>query len=182
MNTAIHPPAATAADQKADSSTAAPVLLRTGEDGVAVVRFDRPGSSVNVLDTKTLKALAEILDELDGQAWRGVVFESAKPSVFIAGADLRELAGTKSRAELVDLGQQTFAKIAALKSVTVAAIHGEPRTSYAHWASRGESRPHSGLGRIDAPAAALGSSPSLEGDPARGVDAGCEGGVSRHRR
>ena len=124
MNTAIHPPAATAADQKADSSTAAPVLLRTGEDGVAVVRFDRPGSSVNVLDTKTLKALAEILDELDGQAWRGVVFESAKPSVFIAGADLRELAGTKSRAELVDLGQQTFAKIAALKSVTVAAIHG----------------------------------------------------------
>ncbi len=125
MNAAIHPPPATTTSQKADSSSnAASVQLRTGEDAIAVVRFDRPGSSVNVLDTKTLNALAEILDELDGQSFRGVVFESAKPSVFIAGADLRELAGTKSRAELVDLGQQTFARIAALKSVTVAAIHG----------------------------------------------------------
>ena len=124
MNAAIHPPSATITGQKADSSDAASVLLRTGEDGIAVVRFDRPGSSVNVLDTKTLNALVEILGELDGQSLRGVVFESAKPSVFIAGADLRELAGTQSRAELVDLGQQTFARIAALKGVTVAAIHG----------------------------------------------------------
>ena len=124
MNAAIHPPSATITGQKADSSDAASVLLRTGEDGIAVVRFDRPGSSVNVLDTKTLNALAEILGKLDGQSLRGVVFESAKPSVFIAGADLRELAGTENRAELVDLGQQTFARIAALKSVTVAAIHG----------------------------------------------------------
>ena len=124
MNAAIHPPSATITGQKADSSDPASVLLRTGEDGIAVVRFDRPGSSVNVLDTKTLNALAEILGKLDGQSLRGVVFESAKPSVFIAGADLRELAGTENRAELVDLGQQTFARIAALKSVTVAAIHG----------------------------------------------------------
>jgi 3-hydroxyacyl-CoA dehydrogenase/enoyl-CoA hydratase/3-hydroxybutyryl-CoA epimerase len=100
------------------------VLLNAAEDGIAVVRFDRTGSSANVLDSKTLHALAEILGELDRQAVRGVVFESAKPSVFIAGADLKELAGTQSRAELVDLGQETFARIAALKCVTVAAIHG----------------------------------------------------------
>ena len=96
MNAAIHPPSATAT-AGADFSNAPSVLLRAGEDGIAVVRFDRPGSSVNVLDTKTLHALAEILGELDGQSLRGVVFESAKPSVFIAGADLNELAGTQSR-------------------------------------------------------------------------------------
>jgi len=123
MNAAIHP-ATAHTDQQSDSSTTPSVLLHVGEDGIAVVRFDRPGSSVNVLDTGTLHALAEILGALDRQSLRGVVFESAKPSVFIAGADLKELAGTQGRAELVDLGQQTFARIAALRCVTVAAIHG----------------------------------------------------------
>jgi 3-hydroxyacyl-CoA dehydrogenase/enoyl-CoA hydratase/3-hydroxybutyryl-CoA epimerase len=125
MNAAVHPPSATATTgQRSDSSGVLSVLLNAAEDGIAVVRFDRTGSSANVLDSKTLHALAEILGELDRQALRGVVFESAKPSVFIAGADLKELAGTQSRTELVDLGQQTFARIAALKCVTVAAIHG----------------------------------------------------------
>jgi 3-hydroxyacyl-CoA dehydrogenase / enoyl-CoA hydratase / 3-hydroxybutyryl-CoA epimerase len=91
---------------------------------MAVVRFDRPGSSANVLDSDTLHALVDVLGELDRRSLRGVIFESAKPSVFIAGADLKELAGTQRRAELVDLGQQTFARIAALRCVTVAAIHG----------------------------------------------------------
>ncbi|MGB8464043.1 MAG: 3-hydroxyacyl-CoA dehydrogenase NAD-binding domain-containing protein, partial [Terrimicrobiaceae bacterium] len=125
MNSTIHSPSATTAtDRKSESAAAPSVLLQAGEDGIAVVRFDRPGSSVNVLDSKTLRTLGEILGALERQVLRGVIFESTKPSVFIAGADLRELAGTKSRAELVDLGQQTFARIAALKCVTVAAIHG----------------------------------------------------------
>ena len=98
--------------------------LRFEEDEIAVVQFDRPGSSANVLDSNTLHALADLLGELERRSLRGVIFESAKRSVFIAGADLKELAGTQRRAELVDLGQQTFAKIAALKCVTVAAIHG----------------------------------------------------------
>jgi 3-hydroxyacyl-CoA dehydrogenase / enoyl-CoA hydratase / 3-hydroxybutyryl-CoA epimerase len=125
MNAAVHSPSATAAtEQRSDSSDVLSVRLNVAEDGIAIVRFDRTGSSANVLDSKTLHTLAAILGELDQQALRGVVFESAKPSVFIAGADLKELAVTQSRAELVDLGQQIFARIAALKCVTVAAIHG----------------------------------------------------------
>jgi 3-hydroxyacyl-CoA dehydrogenase/enoyl-CoA hydratase/3-hydroxybutyryl-CoA epimerase len=100
------------------------VSVQTGENRIATVRFDRPKSSANVLDTRTLQALAEIISQLERQSLRGVIFESAKPSVFIAGADLKELAETQYRAELVDLGQQTFARIAALKCVTLAAIHG----------------------------------------------------------
>jgi 3-hydroxyacyl-CoA dehydrogenase/enoyl-CoA hydratase/3-hydroxybutyryl-CoA epimerase len=115
---------ATADHEQLDSPTTSPVLLHTEEDGIAVVRFDRPGSSVNVLDTGTLRRLAEILGELDQHSLRGVIFESAKPTVFIAGADLKELAGTQDRAALVDLGQQTFARLAALRCVTVSAIHG----------------------------------------------------------
>jgi 3-hydroxyacyl-CoA dehydrogenase/enoyl-CoA hydratase/3-hydroxybutyryl-CoA epimerase len=110
--------------QRPESSGMPQVSLRTDEDGIAVVRFDRPGSSANVLDIGTLRTLGEILAEVDQQSLRGIIFESAKPAVFIAGADLKELAGTQDRAALVDLGQQTFARLAALRCVTVATIHG----------------------------------------------------------
>jgi 3-hydroxyacyl-CoA dehydrogenase/enoyl-CoA hydratase/3-hydroxybutyryl-CoA epimerase len=125
MNAAVHPPAASGAETKNPGlADARSVSVHTGTDTVAIVQFDRPASSANVLDTKTLVALSEIINDLDQQSLSGVVFESAKPSVFIAGADLKELANTEARAELVDLGQRTFGQITALKCVTVAAIHG----------------------------------------------------------
>jgi 3-hydroxyacyl-CoA dehydrogenase / enoyl-CoA hydratase / 3-hydroxybutyryl-CoA epimerase len=100
------------------------VVLQTDEDGMAIVRFDRSGSSVNVFDTATLRQLAEIVNDLDRRLLRGVIFVSSKPTVFIAGADLKELAETQERAALVELGQQIFTRISALRCVTVAAIHG----------------------------------------------------------
>ena len=103
---------------------ASSVVVETDEDGIAVVRFDRSGSSVNVLDTATLRQLAAIVKDLDRPPLRGVIFVSSKPAVFIAGADLRELAGTQDRAGLVELGQQIFTRIEALRCPTVVAIHG----------------------------------------------------------
>lgn len=101
------------------------VRLELHEDGFALVTFDRAKSSTNILDTATLRALAQILDQLGGTAsLRGVVFQTAKPSVFIAGADLKELVAAEDHKELLELGQETFSKIAALPCVTVAAIHG----------------------------------------------------------
>ena len=123
MNTAMSE-AATPVAREAPPDVTPSVVLETNEDGIAVVRFDRPGSSVNVFDTATLHQLAAIVNEVDRQPLRGVVFESSKPAVFVAGADLRELAGTQDRTGLVDLGQQIFTKIGALRCVTVAAIHG----------------------------------------------------------
>jgi 3-hydroxyacyl-CoA dehydrogenase/enoyl-CoA hydratase/3-hydroxybutyryl-CoA epimerase len=101
------------------------VRLDTGEDGFATVTFDRAGSSANILDSATLHALEGILDTLgEDPSLRGVVFVSAKPTVFIAGADLKELAAARNREELIELGQRTFSRVAALRAVTVAAIHG----------------------------------------------------------
>ncbi|HEU4679177.1 MAG TPA: 3-hydroxyacyl-CoA dehydrogenase NAD-binding domain-containing protein, partial [Terrimicrobiaceae bacterium] len=123
MNTRI--PSATDDQGKPPESPARPsVSLFQEEDAIAVVRFDRPGSSANILDSGTLHLLAEVLSEVGSRSLRGVIFESAKPAVFIAGADLKELAGTQDRAALVDLGQQIFSGLAALRCVTVAAIHG----------------------------------------------------------
>ncbi len=123
MNAAVRPPAASGAENPG-LADARSVFVQTGTDKVAIVRFDRPASSANVLDSKTLFALSDIIRDLDQRSISGVVFESAKPAVFIAGADLKELAKTEARAELVDLGQRTFGQIAALKCATVAAIHG----------------------------------------------------------
>jgi 3-hydroxyacyl-CoA dehydrogenase/enoyl-CoA hydratase/3-hydroxybutyryl-CoA epimerase len=101
------------------------VRLDLAADGIATITFDRPGSSANILDTATLCALARILDDLAArESVRGVVFLSAKPAVFVAGADLRQLAAARNREQLIELGQRTFSKIAALPGVTVAAIHG----------------------------------------------------------
>jgi 3-hydroxyacyl-CoA dehydrogenase/enoyl-CoA hydratase/3-hydroxybutyryl-CoA epimerase len=97
------------------------------DDRLCVVTFDRPDSSANVFDRATLEELHELLDRLAGETeLRGVVFTSAKPKIFIAGADLRGVATiTPSElAEMIRLGQTAFARIAELAVPTVAAIHG----------------------------------------------------------
>ena len=116
--------ATTQVERSGSPDVASPVVVETDEDGIAIVRFDRSGSSVNVFDTATLRHLAAIVKDLDRPRLRGVIFVSSKPAVFIAGADLKELAGTQDRAGLVELGQQIFTRIEALRCPTVAAIHG----------------------------------------------------------
>ncbi|MDE3100032.1 MAG: enoyl-CoA hydratase/isomerase family protein [Verrucomicrobiota bacterium] len=99
-----------------------------GDDNVCVLTFDRPASSANIFDRATLEELGGHLDfiELSPQL-KGVVFISAKRAIFIAGLDLRALEKNVSISQvrgLVELGQNLFNRIAALKIPTVAAIHG----------------------------------------------------------
>ena len=96
-------------------------------DGVAVITFDRPGSGVNIFDRVALNELKLHLDWLARQrGLRGVILQSAKPAVFIAGADLKTLARADEAglARLLELGQEIFNQLAALPVPTVAAIHG----------------------------------------------------------
>ena len=116
--------ATTQVERSGPPDVAPSVVLEMDEDGIAVVRFDRSGSSVNVFDTATLRQLAAIVNDLNRPPLCGVIFVSSKPAVFIAGADLKELAGTQDRVGLVELGQQIFRRIEALRCPTVAAIHG----------------------------------------------------------
>ncbi len=94
---------------------------------LCVVTFDRPESTANVFDRATLEELHELLDRISEQSeLRGVVFTSAKPKIFIAGADLRGFATITppELAEIIRLGQTAFSRIAGLPIPTVAAIHG----------------------------------------------------------
>ncbi len=94
-------------------------------DAVCVLTFDRPDTSVNIFDRATLEELEQQIDTIDDKV-RGLVLISAKPTVFVAGADLHSIRGM-NEAELnsfIELGQNVFNKLADLKIPSVAAIHG----------------------------------------------------------
>ena len=96
-------------------------------DGVATLTFDRPGSAANLFDTATLRELDAHLATLEkAAALRGVILMSAKDNVFIAGADLKEIAAAAEAGltGFLALGQDVFNRLERLPVPTVAAIHG----------------------------------------------------------
>lgn len=93
----------------------------------AILVFDREDSVANIFDSKTLAELSECLDELIVQTdVTGLLIRSAKPTIFIAGADLKELSTAREEklTRLIATGQTLFNRIADLPYPTVAAIHG----------------------------------------------------------
>jgi 3-hydroxyacyl-CoA dehydrogenase/enoyl-CoA hydratase/3-hydroxybutyryl-CoA epimerase len=67
--------------------------IETDADGIALVTWDIPGRSMNVLDTSTVEELGAIVDQTTADAAvKGVVVTSGKEA-FSAGADLSMLEG-----------------------------------------------------------------------------------------
>jgi 3-hydroxyacyl-CoA dehydrogenase/enoyl-CoA hydratase/3-hydroxybutyryl-CoA epimerase len=95
------------------------------EDAVCVLTFDRPNSSANIFDRATLEELEQQIDTIDATV-RGLVLTSAKPTVFVAGADLHSVRAMNESelSAFIELGQNVFNKLADLKIPTAAAIHG----------------------------------------------------------
>lgn len=113
-----------------EGSSPAVISRSHGEDGVCTLCFDDPDRSANVLDADVLLELGEHLEAIAGagSGVTGVVITSAKPNIFIAGADLKKLQGKAEHPDqldaLIQLGQNVFDKLAALDVPTVAAIRG----------------------------------------------------------
>lgn len=97
-------------------------------DGIGTVTLDQPGHSANVFNQSFLDELDTLLTELESNTdLIGVAFVSAKPTVFIAGADLHELQHLRDAErirELAKRGQDLFDRIRALPFPTVALLHG----------------------------------------------------------
>ncbi|MBV8174604.1 MAG: enoyl-CoA hydratase/isomerase family protein, partial [Verrucomicrobia bacterium] len=96
--------------------------------GIAVLTFDRPNSAANIFDERTLEELNEHLDFLESEkGLNGLVIRSAKPKIFIAGADLNSFTQDTTAERIamaVEGGQKTFDRIRRLPYPTVATIHG----------------------------------------------------------
>jgi 3-hydroxyacyl-CoA dehydrogenase/enoyl-CoA hydratase/3-hydroxybutyryl-CoA epimerase/enoyl-CoA isomerase len=102
--------------------------------GIARITFDMPGSKANTLGQTVLADFEAMLDHLEalgrdaGNAPRGLILCSAKPGMFIAGADLKELGAAHPDAaqtrRLVKRGLDIIGRFENLPYPTVAVIDG----------------------------------------------------------
>ncbi len=89
--------------------------------------LDKPGTSANVLSSEVLVELGALLGGLAAAPPRALIVRSAKPSGFIAGADIREFTAFKGPEDafaLIRAGQGVLDRLEALPCPTIAAIHG----------------------------------------------------------
>src|SRR5215469_15447671 len=111
------------------------LTLARGEDGIAVITWDMPGRSMNVMNDASLGEFAAAVDgALSDSETKGVVVTSGKPA-FIAGADLDWLEALMASSETEEVRIRTlfdrvmdlhrlFRRIETAKKPFVAAING----------------------------------------------------------
>jgi len=101
--------------------------LEVDAERIAWLTCDTPGTSTNVLSARVLKDLAAALSQIAAAPPTGVVVRSAKPSGFIAGADIKEFLGIRTPEDgyaLVRAGQTVLDQLERLPCPSVAALHG----------------------------------------------------------
>ena len=96
-------------------------------DGVAWLLLDKQGASANTLAEPVLIELDAILATIEKDAPRALVIRSAKPSGFIAGADINEfrsMTDPNAVEAQIAKGHAVIDRLEALKIPTIAVIHG----------------------------------------------------------
>lgn len=100
--------------------------MSRGDDGVAVITWDVPGKSMNVLSMDGAQELNDLIDQaLADEAVKGIVITSGKKD-FAAGMDLNVIAGMKDRggAQAVFDGVMTLHQL--LRKIELAGM--DPKT------------------------------------------------------
>src|SRR5882757_8650197 len=110
------------------SDTTEPAAVTTysvAEDGVALIRLDRPKAR-NAIDTEMLSELLEHLAVARGdEAVRVLVFSSTDHMGFSAGADVREDLDHDAHVARMQQFSDLYDAIVAFPKPTVAACHGD---------------------------------------------------------
>jgi enoyl-CoA hydratase/carnithine racemase len=110
--------------------TSGAIRVETRPDGVAVLTFDQPGGRANILTKQLWSELESALSPLaERNDLRGLVLASAKPDVFIAGADLKFLGAVPAPndpavRDLIEYGLSVLDLLESLPVPTCAAING----------------------------------------------------------
>jgi len=96
----------------------------TGEDGVALVRLERPEAR-NAINTPMLEeVLGHLASAREDQAVRALVLSSSDHMGFSAGADVREQLDEQGRVHRMDLFRRFYDELTAFPKPTVCACHG----------------------------------------------------------
>ena len=115
--------------QPSTSSTASREAFRLERSGpLGILWFDYPGEKVNKFSSWAMAELADRLTAIAGMSdMTHLLIASAKPGIFIAGADVTEFGKVESQTqaeEFVRFGQRTLLALSRLPQITVAVIHG----------------------------------------------------------
>ena len=98
------------------------------EDGIAIVTFDVPGESVNIISRAVKNEFIALFQRLESDdAIKAAVLISGKPDSFIAGADIEEFLEWKTAAQAESASREGHAlldRLESLRTPVVAAIHG----------------------------------------------------------
>jgi len=89
--------------------------------------LDKADSSANTLSDAVLFELDKILDRIDADRPAGLVIRSAKPSGFIAGADVSQFRGAEDVGEVeqrMSVAHAIADRLEALTIPTIAVVHG----------------------------------------------------------
>ena len=104
------------------------IQREVSDSRIAILTFDRPNSTANIFDERTFEELNEHLNFLESEkGLKGLIIRSAKPKIFIAGADLNSFTqdiNAERMVFLIERGQRAFDRIARLPYPTIATIHG----------------------------------------------------------
>tara|TARA_R110002020_G_scaffold402482_2_gene612666 strand:- start:893 stop:2836 length:1944 start_codon:yes stop_codon:yes gene_type:complete len=99
------------------------LISTTTEQNICIVTFNS-----NVITSAFLDRLNDTLDTIENSDVSGVIFQSAKKKIFLAGADLynlqQHLTDITYIKDIITYGQSTFNRIQDLNIPTVAAING----------------------------------------------------------
>ena len=101
---------------------------QTIDGDIGTLEFDTPDSSVNILSSAALTELEQQLVEFGARSdIKVLLITSGKKSIFIAGADIKEIdsiSEPQEASEKCDRGKQVFDKLEKLPQTTVAVING----------------------------------------------------------
>jgi len=97
------------------------------DDGILWLTLDMQGTATNVLSISVLEQLDSLLDDIEANPPRALIFRSGKSKGFIAGADVNEFLDVTTTQEaliMIKRGQKLFSRVEALPCTTVAMIEG----------------------------------------------------------
>jgi 3-hydroxyacyl-CoA dehydrogenase/enoyl-CoA hydratase/3-hydroxybutyryl-CoA epimerase len=101
--------------------------LTHDRNNILWLEFNKAGESVNSMNNEVLEELESILDQVAQADYTGLVIYSGKSKGFIAGADIKQLAGfneVHDAVAFIRYGQVVFDKLEFLRIPTVAIING----------------------------------------------------------